>query len=435
MKKGIVALLVVLAVVVLVSPALIGRVAEKSVDENINWAAKESGDLVVTSESFRRGWFSSEGQHRVAIKEGNLQSMLTKFGEPDELPVLVIDTHLDHGLIPVTSMSRERGSLAPGLGSAISTLRIEMADGETIDLPGTIYSKVALGGELQSNFVLEAGSHQDDGATASWGATDVDVTTNPASGDVRFKGEIGTLSIQDDSDGFEVGGITFAGRQAPTKYGVAVGDLKLELNSMSITSGGVQAGGISYLNVDGTTDVDGGLLSGRTFFEMESQSIPQLGELKIVADISLEGADAEAMGAVQRAVEGQGANPDPTQLFGAIEEDLKRLMASGMELRFDRLDVTLPQGTVTTKLQVKVAEENIDTFEWTSMLLGTEASADIRVPEALVDMAMQMNPQAGAVVGMGFLRKNGDVYEMIAEYKKGLLTINGAPMPIPLGAM
>ena len=40
--------------------------------------------------------------------------------------------------------------------------------------------------------------------------------------------------------------------------------------------------------------------------------------------------------------------------------------------------------------------------------------------------------QAGAAVTMGFLKQNGDVYEMEAAYKKGLLTINGAPMPIPL---
>ena len=92
-------------------------------------------------------------------------------------------------------------------------------------------------------------------------------------------------------------------------------------------------------------------------------------------------------------------------------------------------------GTVVTTLDFKVAEEDPDTFDWSSMLLSTEASANVTVPEALVDMAMQMNPQAGAVVGMGFLKKNGDVYEMEAEYKKGLLTINGAPMPIPLGSM
>ena len=67
----------------------------------------------------------------------------------------------------------------------------------------------------------------------------------------------------------------------------------------------------------------------------------------------------------------------------------------GMELRFDQLDVTLPMGTVVTRLDFKVAEEDPDTFDWTSLLLGTEASANITVPEALVDMAVQMNPQAG----------------------------------------
>jgi hypothetical protein len=66
-------------------------------------------------------------------------------------------------------------------------------------------------------------------------------------------------------------------------------------------------------------------------------------------------------------------------------------------------------------------------------LLDLDAEADLVVAAEFVDFAMAMNPQAGAVVGMGFLRKNGDVYEMRAEYAKGLLTVNGAPMPIPLG--
>ena len=61
-------------------------------------------------------------------------------------------------------------------------------------------------------------------------------------------------------------------------------------------------------------------------------------------------------------------------------------------------------------------------------------ASDEGIVQALVDMALQTNPQAGAVVGMGFLQKNGDVYEVSAEYKKALLTINGQPMPIPLGS-
>ena len=33
---------------------------------------------------------------------------------------------------------------------------------------------------------------------------------------------------------------------------------------------------------------------------------------------------------------------------------------------------------------------------------------------------------------MGFLRLEGNFYEMEAAFESGLLTVNGAPMPIPL---
>ena len=434
MKKGIVALLVVLALVVLVSPALIGRLAEKSVDENLNWAAAESGELVVTSTGFDRGWFSSEGQHRVEIGDGQLSALLSK-PDGDELPVLIIDTHLDHGLVPISSMSREQGSLTPGLGSAVSTVRIEMPDGETVELPGKIFSKVALGGALQSQYELEAGSHEQDDTTASWGDSSIDVTTNPSTGEIDYSGSVGTLKVVDDRSTVTLEGMSFSGTHVPTSYGFAVGDIDFEVDAVSMESIAGGGGGIKGLSIDAMSSVDDGDVSGHAVLKLDSQTIPGFGDVSIAADITLEGADAVALGALQKAVDAAGANADPNMLFASAEEDLKRLLAGGMELRFDQLDVTLPMGTVVTKLDFKVAEEDPDTFDWSSMLLSTEASANVTVPEALVDMAMQMNPQAGAVVGMGFLKKNGDVYEMEAEYKKGLLTINGAPMPIPLGSM
>ncbi len=433
MKKGIVALLVVLALVVLVSPALIGRLAEKSVDENLNWAAAESGELTVTSTGFDRGWFSSEGQHRIEIREGQLHALLPK--SSGALPVLVIDTHLDHGLVPFSSMSREQGSLAPGLGSAISSVSFEMPDGDTIELPGKIFSKIGLGGELQSNYTLEAGSHEENDTTASWGDSNIAVTTNPSTGEIDYAGDVGTLKVVDDRSVVSIDGMSFSGTHVPTKYGFAIGDIKLELDAMSMESVGGAGGGLRGLSIEAMSSVDDGAVSGHTLLSLESQMIPGFGEVSLAADVTLEGADAEAVGALQQAIDAAGTSGDPNMLFAAIEEDLKRLLAGGMELRFDQLDVTLPMGTVVTKLDFKVAEEDPDTFDWSSLLLGTEASANVTVPEALVDMAMQMNPQAGAIVGMGFLQKSGDVYEMEAEYKKGLLTINGAPMPIPLGSM
>ncbi len=67
------------------------------------------------------------------------------------------------------------------------------------------------------------------------------------------------------------------------------------------------------------------------------------------------------------------------------------------------------------------------------MLLGTEAAVDLSIPATLVDMMGQGNPQLAMAIGGGYLLKNGDVYEMKARLEKGLLTVNGAPIPIPLG--
>lgn len=434
MKKSIVALLVLLALVVIVSPAILGRFAEKSVDENLNWAAAETGDFVVTSEKFDRGWFSSHGQHRVRVGEGNLKAMLRGFGETDDdIPVLVIDTHLDHGLIPVSSMSREKGSLAPGLGSAVSTLSVEFSDGETIELPGTIYSKVGLDGALHSNYVLEPGSHSDGDARASWGSSNIDVTTNPTSGDVSFNGNIAGISIADPLQSVAVGKLEFSGSQKPTRYGFSIGDMTLDLDTLSIKSNGVPAGGLKSMRMDGKTTLSKGRVSGQTTLNMASEAIPQFGEVSLAADIRLEGADAESLGALQRALKAQSNNPVPDRLFAATERDLKRLLAAGLAIRFEQFDVSLPMGTVKAKFDASVAESDTTSFEWTSLLLGTEASADFSVPETLIEMAVQMNP--GVAIGMGFLQKNGDVYDLKAEYKKGLLTINGAPMPIPFGAL
>jgi hypothetical protein len=49
-----------------------------------------------------------------------------------------------------------------------------------------------------------------------------------------------------------------------------------------------------------------------------------------------------------------------------------------------------------------------------------------------MDTIIAIDPQMNAAIGMGFLKKNGNVYEMEAAFRNGLLTVNGAPMPIPI---
>ena len=433
MKKGVIALLLALAVIILISPGIVGKLAEQSVDENLNWAATESGELVITSQDFDRGWFSSEGQHRIELGDGTLRAAVAADGK--DTPVLVINTHLDHGPVAFTSMAREGGSLAPGLGSAVSTLVVEFGGGETFEIPGKIYSEVSLGGDLQSSYALEAGSQTTDGNTATWEPVSINVSTSPRNGSVLFDGNIGALSFATDQEVVSVDGITFTGEQTQTQYGFATGSFDAAVGAVAFSTGGLQTGGMTGLTVTAKSAVNDSRLGASVEFQIDEQTIPGLGDVSVTANVVIADADAEAIGIVAHRLESMSGSQDPAQIMMTAEDDFKGLFAAGFEFRFDQLDVVLPMGTVRSRMSFEIPQSDRATFEWTSLLLGIVASADIKVPQALVDIAMTMNPQgAQAVVDMGYLKLNGDVYEMEARYKKGVLTVNGAPVPIPLGA-
>ena len=436
MKKGVVVILVLLAAIVLVSPAIVGRLAEQSMDENLNWAASESGELSVTSEYFDRGWFSSAGQHRIELRDGQLKTAVQNVSGPlpDEgMPVLLVNTRLDHGLIAVSSMSRDKGSLTPGLGSAVSTMQVELPDGAIIDLPGTIYSKVSLGGELQSNYVLEAGERSVDELSASWGDADIDITTNPSSGVVTFDGTVNGLSAGSDQGGMGLSGLAFAGEQRPTRYGVTVGDVNLSLDEVAFDGGYGQAMSFKDVSVDIRSELDGDKINGNGAVNLMASSVMGPGDMAFDMVFELEGADAASLGAVQRAINAMNSSSDPMADVQAIEGPAKDLLARGFTMNIPKYNLTLPQGTVSTQMSFTFSEEDPATFEWTTLLLSTDASVDVSLPAELVEMYAQGNPQAAMIIGGGYLVKRGDVYVTEARMKKGLLTVNGAPIPIPLG--
>ena len=436
-KKGIVVLLVFLAVVVLVSPAIVGRLAEQSMDENLNWAASESGDVKVTSERFARGWFSSEGQHRIELQDGDLLTALQALAGPisaGDLPVLIINTRLDHGLIPVTSMARDKGSLAPGLGSAVSTMQVELPDGEIIDVPGTIYSEVTLGGQLHSNYVLDSGSRDKDGVSASWGSVDINVATDPQTGTVEYDGSVASLSFTADQDSMSLDALSFEGRRVPTRFDVAIGDLDFALEGLAL--GNAMGGGFraSRLAVTGSSSLDGDRLDSKARVSA-TNDVPGLGPVSYELDLSLDGVDAASMGALQAKVTEMNTAPEPMAVYASIEPDVQRLFAAGFDFNIKRLEITLPQGTMTSVMRFSLGEGDPATFDWSSLLLDTEASLDISIPVDMVEAVAADNPQAAMLIGGGYLVRRGDAYVTEARLKKGLLTINGAPIPIPLGAM
>ena len=86
MKKSIVALLIALALVILVSPGIIGRLAERSLEQDLDVAPRDDAELVVTPQGFDRGWFSSEGRHRIELRDGReAEEVSSGIGEPGVL--------------------------------------------------------------------------------------------------------------------------------------------------------------------------------------------------------------------------------------------------------------------------------------------------------------------------------------------------------------
>jgi uncharacterized protein YdgA (DUF945 family) len=340
---------------------------------------------------------------------------------------LLVDTKLNHGLIAVGSVGDEYGSLAPGLGNAVSRLSVEMSDGEIVELPGALYSSLNLAGDLTSNYALPDGSND----FASWGDAGIDFDSVVSTGAFAYDGHIGSLQVHADGDGgMQVSKLSFSGDLTMSQYGYAVGDMNITMDEMSVDVGGVSSQTIGPMRFETSSSITDGLVDSASELELVVNNIPNVGQIGLDSNISVTGLDGAALGRLVQGLQGAQSGGNSSDMIAAVEPQLFELIAAGADLRIERLDVSLPQGTIKSVINAKFLERDPTDFVWTSVLLALEADAKFEIPEMIADMAMMMAPQAGAL--QGFLIKNGDVYEVDAAYKKGLMTVNGVPMAVPI---
>ena len=432
MKKGVVVLLVVVALIVLITPGIIGRLAEESIDQSLELAVTENEDLVVSSLGFVRGWFTSEGKHRIELRDRTLLS-----GAVDEagdsrryLDALIVTTRLDHGLIPVTSMAREEGSLAPGLGSAVSTLSAEVSDGTSFDIPGTIYSEVGLTGELQSNFLLDADSTTVEGRLLEWGDADVLFTSNPATGFVSSSGTFDKLAMVAPYETVSMNDISLDGEQTPGEYGYPLGFIDARIGSIAVQSE-VNNFVMGPIRVASSVDQAGDHVDATASFEITNFDSP-IGATNVNWQARILGADGAALGEAMKIRQYPDDPERSIQALDDFEAALEALLAAGLEVHFDRFDVSLPQGSMSSNLHLTVHETAPDNMSWAAAVLALDGTVELSMTQGLVDMITGMYPEFGGAVALGYLRKSGDLYETLVEIRSGVLTINGAPMNIPL---
>ena len=145
--------------------------------------------------------------------------MFTAATGGDSLPALIIDTRLDHGLLPVTSLSRDEGSLTPGLASNVSTFQIDVGDGEIIEIPGALYSNVGLAGTSDARLLLEPATFDLDGAVIEWQGTDLNVHSDPGARKRSIEGVVSSISIAAEDLNAGIESFAIDADQSTTQYG------------------------------------------------------------------------------------------------------------------------------------------------------------------------------------------------------------------------
>jgi len=434
-KRWIVVSIVLLALIIMISPAIVGRMAERSIEANIDWSEQETDGLTITTESFARGWFTSVGQHRVALDPLAFVGLFGSDALPAEgPPELIIDTRIDHGLVPVASLSRESGSLIPGLASTRSTFQLDSGDGVPIELPGVLYSRVTLSGATDSHLALDAGEQQIGNISLSWQGADLNFYTNHRSGMKTLQGSIEPIRFVDNIAPIETGEILFDTAITKSPFGFSVGKVSTEIEHLTVGRLGHQIGG-NDIRVVVSSSLDDELFNGNVQIQFSSVPVINIGQMSVQLDTSIDNADARAVAALADTLAIAAEHDDPKyaleQLSSRLESELQELIAAGADVRIDQLDVTLPQGMFSTTMSAVLAasDPNVD-FSWPAVLLNASANMDLRLPVTLYDFVVARLPEAATLLAFGLLERDGDDYVMKAVYEKGVVKVNGAPLPI-----
>ncbi len=435
MKRWFVVALIALAVLVLLSPGLIGMLAERRINEQLETAAAYDPDFDLRTLAFERGWFTSAGKHRVPVRDPLLAELLTLLtpgaARADGQPVLVITTVLDHGLVSVSGAARDPSTLVPALANGVSTLELELADGRLLPVPGELRTRINLNGSAVLDYRLPAGAARRDGQNAEWSGATLRLEASADGRAFGLDGDLGDWRVQTGSLEQAFSAVEFAVAAQATPYGFFVGDARLAMSEFRASNGVA----VQRVALDAASALDGERAGADLTLAMRGLETPDgRFDADLVSRIS--GLNAATLGpllrGLQRGFAAAGGTPGDgiAAPYPEFDIDLRRLLSDGGALTLERLAVGTPDGDIDATLTLTLPDSG-RLAAWTGLALAAEAAAEVSVGRGLVEggpLAESLRP----LVAGGFLVLDGDAYRLDAAYANGVATINGAPLTIPL---
>lgn len=420
MKRWFVAVLLLAAVVLLLSPGLIGLITERQVETHLQKTAS-AGSGQATTERFERHWFASEGLHRVPLDSPQLRELIQLLvpSAPPLLPpaTLLIETEMQHGLLPA-------GSFVPALATGKSRVYVD-SGGQRVELPGEISSRLSLDGGLTLRYPLPAGARQLDGHPVTLEGGELMLSSDATGRSFALELQLDDAAVDDDGERIHAGSVDLRLGGNATAYGFPVGETSLQITDLTVVSPRTPLS-IPTLILDLRSGLEGERLNAS--FDTRTAYASADGEEFVLALRSgLSGLQADRLGSVVRRIRQGTVVGGDGALHPYFDADLRSLLSAGGQFAISELQLHTPQGLVSGELELSLPAAANDRA-WPGLLLQAVGAAELSVPRDVVAIAATDNLQT--LLAMGFLIPDGDYYRMNLQLESGRLTVNGAPLPL-----
>jgi len=467
MKKAILGILVVLAVVVAAAPFGFGFVAEARLQTLLDDLNKENV-VDFTIIKVDRGWFSSDVLVEAELSVCLAKSMdkLKKLGGSNVAsPKLTLKNTIYHGPFPFIGGSF---SLLPVVG-LVDTKFIASVDNEEelINIDYSFETELTLTGAN----VIDLGIPEWDGAlgeaeTISWKGLNANIKVSESLKNAKININAPYLKIDAKEGSFLLEGMNVSSNVRKGIEGLSLGSGQFDIGKIEFNEASngtdVKLGKTSFA---ADTNASGNNINSHVEFRMEKLSVSGQEYGQALLSMDFRNLHAGAVARIQKQMDELRCQSDipadqSSSLIGAaVMSELTGLLQQGPEIEIGELSMASPFGKMITTARVTIDSSRPELLS--NPLLATGAiiaEVDVEVPEGLlvaINMGVLRNEFKNANIQYNeeqlktmaksrvdslmsgpaaqFFIKNGDVYKFNASFKEGVPTLNGQPFQIPLG--
>lgn len=441
MKKFIFLAITFVILIALLMPGAVGVIAEnqfRSLANNVEESAPEYRWVV---DDYQRGWFSSRAHYHLELSPALAVEMLADEDSVSEpLPTLASEATIFHGPIFFAGIGEPGVSMWPALAHSVDAISVVGEDATPTALPGSVSTRLGFFGKHTNVVALDpietVYEEGRDPATIKWAGMRMKTRFNSALDELSFGGNFGAFEIQHPQIRLETRDLEISGQQRRSEFGFWTGDQTGKFGGLNITGTDQPTMSMGEMSWSALVEVKDGVANQGAVFKVESFEASGWAGGPVNLRARIHRLDPTAFGQILESMQNMAVAADEAPVTSSEMLDLvQALLSRGPEVDLEEFSIATPDGVLSLRAHLELPDNTGGALAM--MLANLDATVNLRVPAAIADLLVAQNPEAHgqlqALVAAGLLLRQDDYLVMDAALKGALLTINGQPIPLPLG--